>query len=85
MVMSRHTFSNTPKIFTTFDGPAIMGLYILGATDDGERHGVSKDTCVFGTGVVIGIDWGLGNTNALDTNDLANLNAKTEDLGRHTR
>lgn len=70
--MSR-TLGNTPKVFPSLDNTAVSGGDIFSRSNDGEGHGIEKNTSIFGSGLIIGIDRRLVNANALSSNHLANL------------
>ena len=70
---TRHTLCNSPKVFPSFDNTAVGGSHIFSGTNDGKRHGVEKYSSIFSSGLIIGIDGGLVNTDALSGNHLANL------------
>ena len=70
----RHTFSNTPEVFTTLDDTAVGGGDILSRTDDGERHSLTKDTCVLRrSSIIIGLNGWLVAADTLGLDGVANL------------
>ena len=69
------TFGYTPEVFTTLDSPTIRSLDVLGATNDREGHGSLQETGVLRSGLVVGINGGLIDTDPLRVNDIANLSS----------
>ena len=69
----RRTFSNSPEVFSTFDGSTIVSSDVLRATDDGEWHSGGQESSVFGRRFVVGVDRRLVDSNPLRLNDFAKL------------
>jgi len=69
----RHTLCNSPKVLPSLDDTTVGGSDIFGGPNDGEWHGVKEHSSIFSSGLVIGIDGGLVNADALSGDHLANL------------
>jgi len=76
----RRTFGHTPQIFTSFDNTTIGCLDVLSRADDGEGNCVRKDTRVAGASLVIIIDRGLVDADALCGDDFTDLQTGGKDL-----
>ena len=67
------TFCHTPEVFTAFDDTPIRCLDILSRPDDGKGNRVRENACVVGTGLIIVINWGLIDADALRGDDFTDL------------
>jgi len=47
------TFSYTPEVIATLDGPSVASDYVLSGADDRERHGLRETANVLDGGVII--------------------------------
>ena len=73
----RLTFGNSPKVFTTLDGAAVLGRHVLSRTDDREGHSSLEDTGVLSGRIVVRLNLGLVDTDALGGDDFANLRERS--------
>lgn len=64
---------NTPCVLTTLDGAAIGGGDVLFAANDGEGHGVDERLGVLHSGVVVFLERGRVDLDALGVDDAADL------------
>ena len=64
---------NTPCVLAALDGAAVGGGDVLFAADDGEGHGVDERVGVLQGGVVVFIERGLVDFDALGVDDAADL------------
>ena len=56
---------NTPKVLTALDNAPIRGLNILSGADNGERHGIGEHAGMLCSSLVVGLNRGLVNADAL--------------------
>lgn len=70
---TKHTLCNSPKVFPSLDNTTIGCGNIFGGSNDGERHGIEKNSSIFSSGFVISVDGRLVDADALSSNHLANL------------
>uniref|UniRef100_A0A1Y1LA43 Uncharacterized protein n=1 Tax=Photinus pyralis TaxID=7054 RepID=A0A1Y1LA43_PHOPY len=61
--------SNTPRVLTTLDDAAIVGLDVLLGTDDGERHSSHEASGVLSSSFIILLDRGLIDLDVLGFNN----------------
>lgn len=64
---------NTPRVLTTLDNAAIVGLDVLLGTDDGERHSSHEASGVLNSSFVILLDRGLIDLDVLGFNNRDDL------------
>jgi hypothetical protein len=74
---------NSPRVLSALHDAAVRGLHILLAADDGERHGGHQAAGVLGSGLIILLDRGLVDLDALSLDNGANLQ-QSEPSQEHT-
>ena len=68
-----HTLSNTPKVLATLHDTTVLRRHVLSGADDGVRDRVRQDTGMLSGGLVIRVNGGLVDADALRLDDVPNL------------
>jgi len=77
---------NTPRVLSALNDAAVAGLDVLLGTDNGERHGGHEASGVLGSSIVILLDGGLVNLDALGLDNGTDLKIMVSiDRGRNGR
>ena len=68
-----HTLSNTPKVLATLHDTPVLRRHVLSGADDGVGDRVRQDTGMLGGGLVIRVNGGLVDADALRLDDVPDL------------